>query len=154
MKKKLLDRYVKPHKKISREVKQEDLAVIHREGEVLYELCSERIGLYPGARALAHGQIEKKDPLRFFVTDQGEAIINPKILRTTRHRVASLEGCLSFPFLQEKVVQRFNKLEVEYQTLDDNGQFTEVKREQLSGKRAMIFQHEIDHFEGITIYNF
>jgi peptide deformylase len=145
--------YVKPHKKISRIVEESDLKTILKDGHIMYNLCYTQCGKYGGAKAIAHCQINDKDPLRFFITKDEKIVINPVITRHTRHTVDSLEGCLSYPDREMIVVQRWNKCEVKYLTLDDDGKKMIEVEESLSGTDAKVFQHELDHADGTTIYD-
>jgi len=160
-----LSYYVEPHKKKSREVKEKDLKRVVKDSEIMYHLCYTKRGLYPGAFAIAHQQITKNDPLRFFATREGEIIINPVIIRHTEVPVNLSEGCLSFPTKKPKMVQRYWKCDVEYQTInripwtgeldkDPNIKIklTEKKIEKAKGIRAQVFQHELGHMEGELIY--
>jgi len=71
--------------------------------EKMQKLCFVKIGRYPGALALAHCQIEKENPLTFFVLKTGEAIINPFINEyEDESKITSLEGCLSLAFRSER----------------------------------------------------
>ena len=144
--------YVKPHNKVAREVTKDDLLDVLRDAHILYNLCYTQHGIHPGGFAVAHPQINDKDPLRFFVTKDEKIIINPAIVRHTNSTVDSQEGCLTFPDKYPIIVQRWNKCEVEYQTLDKNSELTEKERVSLSGLEARIFQHEIGHFDGNLIF--
>jgi peptide deformylase len=154
---KLLKRYVKPHQKISREVEEADLERVIEEAVIMHDLCYIPIGKTNGGCAVAHQQIDDKDPLRFFVIrDSGKIIINPKIVNHTKSLVDSKEGCLSFSEEYPIIVQRWNKIEVEYQTLgpgeeEDSVVLVDVK-EGVSGRDAKIYQHELDHFDCKYIY--
>ena len=73
-----------------------------------------------------------------------KVLINPKIsVLNTEDTFNSYEGCLSVPNLRGKV-KRYNKIKVEY--YDRLGEF---KQENISGLEAIVYQHEIDHLEGI-----
>lgn len=74
-------------------------------------------------------------------------LINPKILKKSRQTEAIEEGCLSFPnvFLKIKRAK-----EVEVEGLDINGKQIKLKAKGLS---ARVFQHEIDHLDGILFFN-
>lgn len=148
-----LSRYVEPHKVRSREVVESDLPRVLEEAHVLFQLCYTYHGLHAGGFAVAHPQIDDKEPLRFFVTAEQEIVINPEITNHTSTKVDHKEGCLSFPGLYPIVVQRWNKCEVRYQTLTPEGKLSEFTNEPLTGRRARIFQHEIDHFDGKYIYD-
>ncbi len=83
---------------------------------------------------------------RFFVAKNGErflAIINPKILFYSKKTKTYFEGCLSTPTIWGDV-KRHTQIKVSFQ--DKSGkEFTE----RLSGVLAWIFQHEVDHLDGI-----
>lgn len=71
-------------------------------------------------------------------------IINPKIISTSKETEIDVEGCLSLPNIWGDV-ERSKKIEVEY--FDENGK--KIKRK-CSGFLARVFQHEIDHLNGIV----
>jgi len=141
--------YIKPHNNISLEVTKKDIPIIKSIAPIMQDLCYKKYGIHTGALAIAHQQIEKDNPLRFFITKEKEIIINPIITNKKDTTFKSFEGCLSFPFFKGKIVLRYNSISVKYLTLE-NDNFIE-KIENISGKRAFIFQHEIDHFDCIYI---
>jgi peptide deformylase len=122
-------------------------------------MCNLPRGKYSGISALAHSQIEDKDPLRFFVFPKGLVIINPVITAHTKAPIFKTEGCMSYPDEEAKImVPRYNKVTATYQTLarkDENsepvlsGQITE----ELNGGAAHVFQHECGHLNGCNIYD-
>lgn len=70
-------------------------------------------------------------------------LVNPEI--TAREgTMDSKEGCLSFPGI-ELTLKRSQKIEVN--ALDQNGLPQNLK---LEGLLAIVFQHEIDHINGVT----
>jgi peptide deformylase len=69
--------------------------------------------------------------------------INPKILKTSQDKEYMMEGCLSVRWLYGEVL-RYKKCTIEYYN-----EFGEKKQKGASGLLAQIFQHEIDHLEGI-----
>lgn len=146
--------YVAPHKKKSREIKVKDLPVVVRDANILLNLCFTPIGIYGSGEAVAHSQINDKDPLRFFVTKSRELIINPVITRHTAVKVDFEEGCLSFPNEPKIMVPRWNKIEAEFYVLDTESEtgISDKKTVALSGLMAKVFQHEVDHLDGIYIY--
>ncbi|MFA6000481.1 MAG: peptide deformylase [Candidatus Paceibacterota bacterium] len=145
--------YVKPHKKVSEPVTEKNLDRLLKDAVTMLRMCGTPHGRFPSAFAIAHAQMDDKEPLRFFVTFEGELIINPVIVRHTRHTIVSDEGCMTYPFGPLMSVPRWNKCEVEYQTLDDDDKLTEIKKKNLSGKDSKVWQHEIDHMDGIYIYD-
>jgi len=75
------------------------------------------------------------------------ALINPKIIKKSREKSVLEEGCLSFPniFLTIKRAKR-----VEVRALNIEGKEIVLKGE---GIMAHIFQHEIDHLDGILFFD-
>ena len=72
-----------------------------------------------------------------------EAFVNPKIVAKSFGKVDSEEGCLSVPGVYG-IVKRHKKVKVE--AYDKTG----VKRTMaVHGFPAIIFQHEIDHLDGV-----
>jgi peptide deformylase len=76
--------------------------------------------------------------------DEGDpkALINPKITKS-EGEVAGIEGCLSVPRINGEVVRAEM---VRVRGLDENGQQRRIKAE---GLLARVFQHEIDHLDGV-----
>lgn len=70
-------------------------------------------------------------------------MINPRILSHGEQVVKDWEGCLSVPDTRA-LVSRYQQIEVEYTTKSG-----ELKQEILTGFIARIFQHELDHLDGI-----
>lgn len=70
-------------------------------------------------------------------------MINPEIVKTSEEKELGVEGCLSIPSLVGEV-ERFSKVQVK--GLNRRGQPTKIKAE---GWLARIFQHEIDHLDGV-----
>ena len=139
---------IAPHKKKSRTCKKRDLKRIERDSPEMAALCYQKIGLYMGGLAVAHCQVTEKDPLRFFVTKEGDVFINPRIIHHTNDTVDSVEGCMSFADREEITVQRYNKVHIQY----DNTDFKEKQELNTGGKLAKVIQHEIEHFDGKYIY--
>ncbi len=72
------------------------------------------------------------------------AMINPRILHYGQEIVKDWEGCLSVPNVRG-LVPRSQAIEVEYTTRKG-----ETKRKILTDFVARIFQHELDHLDGIV----
>jgi len=70
------------------------------------------------------------------------AIINPVILSTTGECTFE-EGCLSVPGIREEV-KRPEIIRVRYQDIEGN-----EHEEEFGDLRARVFQHEIDHLNGV-----
>lgn len=97
--------------------------------------------------ALAAPQIGQS--LRIFVISpkvldaQKSIYINPKIISTSKDSKSMDEGCLSCRWLYGKT-KRASRIEIE--ATDENGEKFKAKGK---GLLAQIFQHEIDHLNGI-----
>lgn len=155
-----------PNKIKSRPVTDEHIPLIVSLKDEMVQLCHEPIGEYKnGGFALSHVQVDDKNPLRFYVMSNGQVIINPEITDHTKHQIFRKEGCLSFPYAEPRIVQRWNVITLEYQTLIlepvnspedyDNPRYSlsQLRRVRLTSKYAIIAQHEIDHMNGITIFS-
>lgn len=71
--------------------------------------------------------------------------VNPVLTVTNRKKDASYtEGCLSVPNIYEEGVRRSREVRVDYQDLDGNPHTIEA-----DDYLARVFQHEIDHLEGV-----
>jgi len=117
----------------------------------MYEVLNRKTGMYKDGHALAHVQVVDKDPLRFYVLKDGSYVINPVIVRHTRHTVQKMEGCLSYCTKRPILMDRYHKCDVEVQLINDNV-LGEPVRFTLAGIDAQIVQHEVDHMDGKTIY--
>ncbi len=72
------------------------------------------------------------------------AMINPQILANSSQLVTGWEGCLSIPGIRG-LVPRYQAIEVEYS--DRTGK---LHKQELTDFVARIFQHELDHLDGIV----
>ncbi|MDR1997755.1 MAG: peptide deformylase [Candidatus Margulisbacteria bacterium] len=90
-------------------------------------------------------------PLRMFVYDvssdrnQPGVLINPEIISHNNATAKNIEGCLSCRGF-EGLVERYTKVTVRAFNLD--GKRATVKAD---GLLARVFQHEIDHLDGVII---
>ena len=71
------------------------------------------------------------------------AMINPQIISHSLEMVQDWEGCLSIPGIRG-LVPRYQVIEVEYTNLEGK-----LERVELRDFIARIFQHELDHLNGI-----
>jgi peptide deformylase len=71
------------------------------------------------------------------------AVINPEIVKSSEETVMGVEGCLSIPGLVGEVERH---AEVQVKGLNRHGKPMKVKAK---GWLARIFQHEIDHLNGV-----
>lgn len=72
-----------------------------------------------------------------------QAYINPEITSRSVRMVSSIEGCLSVPNAAGTVKRNSS---VKVTALNRHGQTVEIKA---NGLQAIIFQHEIDHLDGV-----
>ncbi|KAB1068805.1 peptide deformylase [Tamlana haliotis] len=73
-----------------------------------------------------------------------EVYLNPKITKYSKETQTVKEGCLSIPNRSDVLNCRSNSIEIEYDTMEN-----EHKTETIEAFTAVIFQHEIDHLNGI-----
>lgn len=109
----------------------------------LLQVMNEHNGL-----GLSANQISKKH--RVFVMrgyEENFACFNPKIVHASDETIVLEEGCISFPGLFVKI-KRPKSIRVRFQTPSGT-----VVTKQFDGLTARIFQHELDHLNGILFYN-
>jgi len=71
------------------------------------------------------------------------ALLNPEIVKASEEMVMGIEGCLSIPGLVGEVDRH---AAVQIKALNRHGKPTKIKA---AGWLARIFQHEIDHLNGV-----
>ena len=116
---------------------------------------AQKHGLRPGI-GLAAPQINvSKRMIAVHVTDEKDnllshALFNPKIISHSVERsyLAAGEGCLSVDESIPGYVPRYARITIKGVDLEGN----EVKL-RLKGLPAIVFQHEIDHLNGIMFYD-
>ena len=116
-------------------------------GQEMIKLCVDKGGL--GLAAPQVGVMKK-----MFVwmngTNSFQIVINPSFF--PEKKITNLvEGCLSYPG-SHFYLQRYKSGNIRFEILDpkDNSKFKKVFRK-VSGERSFVFQHELDHINGITI---
>lgn len=90
------------------------------------------------------------DPYRIFAMrghPENFVCINPRIVDVSNETIVLEEGCLTFPGLIVKV-KRPRHIRVRFHT--PNG---DTKTEKFTGMSARVFQHEMDHLDGILYFN-
>ena len=75
------------------------------------------------------------------------ALVNPRIIKKSTETDMQEEGCLSFPDIFLGITRA---REVEVEGLDGDGRKITI---QANGLVARIFQHEVDHIDGILFFN-
>jgi peptide deformylase len=116
---------------------------------------SKKYGLRPGI-GLAAPQINvAKRMIAIHVADEkgvlhSYALFNPKIVSHSIEKsfLATGEGCLSVDRAVPGIVPRYARIRVKATSLD--GELLDIR---LKGMLAVVFQHEIDHLNGIMFYD-
>jgi len=96
-------------------------------------------------RAIAAPQIGV--PLRFIAMNLGDGpflVINPEITWSSAASFTMWDDCMSFPFLLVRV-RRHASISVRF--TDERGEV--VRWDALDRARSELFQHEIDHLDGV-----
>lgn len=114
-----------------------------------------KYGLRPGIGLAAPQLGISKRMIAVHVTDENDelysyALFNPKIVShsTQKSYLAGGEGCLSVDREVPGFVPRYFKITVK--AVDLNGKEIKLR---LKGLPAIVFQHEIDHLNGIMFYD-
>ncbi|MBI2475128.1 peptide deformylase [Candidatus Uhrbacteria bacterium] len=93
---------------------------------------------------IAAPQIGVQKQIIIIETEAGpQAFFNPTIIRHSIRKIESEEGCLSVPGVFG-IVRRYRNITV--QALDEQARVVTIK---LGAFPAIVFQHEIDHLNGI-----
>jgi peptide deformylase len=116
---------------------------------------AEEYSLRPGV-GLAAPQINisKRMIVVRTMEEEGEAeeyaFFNPKIVSHSQETtyLESGEGCLSVDRAVEGVVPRYSRIKIE--AFNINGEKVKYR---FRGYKAIVFQHEIDHLDGIMFYD-
>jgi peptide deformylase len=116
---------------------------------------SQKYGLRPGI-GLAAPQINvSKRMIAIYVQDEkgvqhSYALFNPKIVSHSVEKsyLTSGEGCLSVDRAVPGVVPRYARIRVKAINLE--GEQIDIR---LKGMLAIVFQHEIDHLNGVMFYD-
>lgn len=116
---------------------------------------AKKYNLRPGVGLAAPQLGIPKRMIAVHVTDERDrlysyALFNPKIMShsTQKSYLAGGEGCLSVDRDVPGIVPRYAKITVKAIDLEGN----EIKL-RLKGMPAIVFQHEIDHLNGIMFYD-
>lgn len=93
-------------------------------------------------RAIWVQRIDKEgEPFEFY--------LNPTIIHYSEQLQGCVEGCLSIPGERGDTKSRSLSVAVEYTTIEG-----EKRTEMVAGYTAVIFQHEIDHLNGILFIDY
>jgi peptide deformylase len=124
--------------------KAKPLTRFDKDLQTLIEDMIETMREAPGV-GLAAPQINISQQLAVVEYAEGElyVLINPEIARVSDEKVIGVEGCLSIPGLIGEV-ERHEAIQVK--ALNRHGSPVKLK---VDGWMARIFQHEIDHLNGV-----
>lgn len=114
------------------------------------DLAQRMIRFMQQQRAIGLAAPQIGQSLRLFVMQvQGRIRVcfNPEIVESSTVLSEFKEGCLSFPG-ESCTIKRSDTIIVRYQ--DAQGDWAE---DNLVGLEARCFQHELDHLEGVTMYD-
>lgn len=150
-------------RKVAKEVtlpaSQEDRDILQKMMDFLHNSqdpeIAEKFGLRPGV-GLAAPQINvAKRMIAVLVSDQNEnlyeyALFNPKIVSHSVEmtQLENGEGCLSVDRDVPGLVPRYARITVQGTTIE--GEQISIR---LRGLPAIVFQHEIDHLNGVMFYD-
>jgi len=90
-----------------------------------------------------NNEIRKKGRVKDQARRLLRVYLNPEIIESSDEDDTYDEGCLSIPELEGPVFRPI-RIKVRYQTLEWN-----IQEEWLSGLHARVFQHELDHLDGL-----
>ena len=148
-------------KELSFPLSEEDKETLRSMREFLInsqdEETAKRYGLRSGV-GLAAPQIDvAKRMIAVYLPDDGNGksydymLVNPKVMSYSVQEayLPTGEGCLSVDENIPGLVHRHNRVTIKAQDIDGN----EVKL-RLKGYPAIVFQHEIDHLNGVMFYDY
>ena len=115
--------------------------------ELLNELSESKKGIGLAANQIGYNKrvcvVNVKEPI---------VLINPKIIDKSKETFVFPEGCLSFPNKKVKT-QRHVSISVECDNIDSTLFFTADSSKLEDALECACVQHEIDHLDGITMYD-
>ena len=123
-----------------------------KEGEeigvrLLHELRNSKNGI-----GLAANQIGINKRVCIINVKEPIVLINPKIVEKSNETFIFPEGCLSFP--KDKIrTKRYVSIKVEADNYEDKLSFTANSKEIDDAFECACIQHEIDHLDGITMFD-
>jgi peptide deformylase len=119
----------------------------------LKQLIDDMFATMYGVNGIGLSAIQVGVPLRLFVVDitRGEkyVFINPEITWRSQETTSIREGCLSFPGVSAEV-PRSSSIVFSYVS-HITGRIESISA---AGLYAICVQHEIDHLNGITFYDY
>ncbi len=115
--------------------------------ELLNELSSSKKGIGLSANQIGYDEricvVNVKEPI---------VLINPKIIDKSKETYVFPEGCLSFPGKKIKTLRHVS-ISVECDNIDSTLFFTADSNKLEDALECACVQHEIDHLDGITMFD-
>lgn len=125
----------------------EEFQDIKKLGEEMIKMCAEKGGL-----GLAAPQVGVMKKMFVWMNGQNsfQIVLNPQFF-PDKKTTNVVEGCLTYPD-EHFYLTRHKTGNARYEILDpnDNTKFKKIFKK-LSGERALVWQHELDHLDGYTI---
>ena len=131
------------------ELVSEEIGISHFTQKQADDLINDMFDTMNRANGVGLSAIQMGLPVRIFVIDFmkpykfREAYINPEVIELKGIPEKDIEGCLSIPGVSGSV-ERYPEIDVTYYN-----QKRERKEATLKGFEARIFQHELDHLNGV-----
>ncbi len=107
-------------------------------------LAAPQVGISERLIVIEYAEPPEDDEEQKEVKPKLYVMVNPEIVKASDETVLGVEGCLSIPGLVGEV-ERFSTVQVK--GLNRRGQPMKIKA---NGWLARIFQHEIDHINGVV----
>jgi len=131
---------------ICTDISIDEMSEIIELGEKMIRYCVESKGL--GLAAPQVG-INKKMFVWMNSSNTFQIVVNPKFF-PDKKTTNVVEGCLSYPN-EQYFMKRFKSGNCRFEVLDSNKKNLKKVFRKLTGERAFIWQHELDHLSGKTI---
>ena len=128
---------------VAKEVQREELLDIQQLALDLRDTMMDFRVRYQWGRAIAAPQIGDLRRVIYMQVDEPIVFINPQIDFSGYEMMTLWDDCMSFPDLLVKV-QRYKHCKVRFRDLECS-----EKELSFSGKMSELFQHELDHLNGV-----
>jgi len=107
-------------------------------------LAAPQVGISDRLIVVEYYENEKAEEAEDEMKKKVWVVLNPEIVKTSEEKVMGVEGCLSVPNLVGEVERH---VAVQVKGLNRHGQPMRIKAQ---GWLSRIFQHEIDHLNGVV----
>lgn len=162
--------FVPPHMKVAQPVVNEN--DIFKEAKEISNGMVEDTFLYPNtlwkeAIAIAQPQVSGR-PLRYFVINPkfkdliaefgGQVIVNPHLdYKDKLSKFMFKDACMSYPLRPAIKVKRYSRITASYDIIvslkADKPEIKKFKEKQLTELAALVFQHELEHLNGKSLFD-